>query len=56
MKTYETKYFNRGVQVVMSDLEKGVPIKESAFLDLLNNVLSARGEVTEQTVHRDDNL
>ncbi len=56
MRPYQTKYYNQGIQSVVNDLGKGVPIKLDPLIALLNDVLSTRGEMTEQIVHRDESL
>ena len=55
MRPYQIKYFNQGRQSVIDDLKKCVPIKTDTLVALLNDVLSARGEMSEQIVHRDVN-
>jgi hypothetical protein len=52
MRPYQIKYFKQGEQSVLADLQKSIPIKSDALIELLNDVLRARGEMTEQTVHR----
>lgn len=55
MRPYQLKYFNQGHQSVIDDLKKCVPIKADTLVALLNDVLSASGEMSEQIVHRDVN-
>jgi hypothetical protein len=56
MTTYQSRHFNLGAQVISNDLKRGIPISSDAVIGLLNEVLSARGEMTEQIFHRDNNL
>ena len=55
MRPYQIKYFNQGYQSAVDDLKKCAPIKIDTFVALLNDVLAARGEMSELIVHRDVN-
>ena len=56
MRPYQIKYYKQGMLTIRNDLEQSVPIKADALIVLLNDILSARGEMTEQEVHRDSNF
>jgi len=54
MRPYQLKYFNQGRDSVLNDLKNGVPINSDTLIALLNDFQTARSEMTEQTVQRDD--
>lgn len=56
MRPYQIKYFKQGMHTIRRDLEKSIPIQADSLIVLLNDILSAKGEMTEQEVHRDNNF